>query len=492
MTAPPTTTSPTVAAEGPALVYVPSSFFRPWKKRHLRLLAHATHANLAVHKRPPTSSTESESAVPSAAAAATLTLTPFSTVQVVEFKGRTALRIDADPALDDHVWHIVPADNALAKWLEALRGAVRGLQEELQRQRAVRRAATANTSPTRAAIRDRSVSPGRQQRQQLDRPLPPVPVPVIAPAYEDLGNDRPADPRWAQNTADAIIDHYGSLPPPTDARLPSGSYAVLPTAPPPPVPAVPLPPPTPFLARAAAAPVPPRDPSPPRRGHGLAGRLFARSASLQRAGSNGGTGRSAAAGIGAPTSMIHLTPTSPSSIWDSGSDLSLPYSPGLTSPGLDPPPTMPPGTPLPPVPVLAVVLTGASPVSGGQRPPSDPPLTRSPRPPSNTPRPGSGSLARPPSTGSTSTSARAPSPHASLRPPSAGSTARSPSVSSASIRGRREAPPPPRSRSLHPSAEDLGRAMRVRELMSANANAAGMPQMPAQVAGGMGVFGGAR
>ncbi|KNE68817.1 hypothetical protein AMAG_13457 [Allomyces macrogynus ATCC 38327] len=491
MTAPPpTTTSPTVAAEGPALVYVPSSFFRPWKKRHLRLLAHATHANLAVHKRPPTSSTESESAVPAASAAATLTLTPFSTVQVVEYKGRTALRIDADPALDGHVWHIVPADNALARWLEAIRGAVRGLQEELQRQRAVRRAATANTSPTRAAIRDRSVSPGRQQ--QLDRPLPPVPVPVIAPAYEDLGDDRPADPRWAQNTADAIIDQYGSLPPSTDARLPGGSYAVLPTPPPPPVPAVPLPPQTPNLTR--------RDPSPPRRGHGLAGRLFARSASLQRAGSNGGGGgRSAAAGIGAPTSMIHLTPASPSSIWDSGSDLSLPYSPGLTSPGLDPPPTMPPATPLPPVPAVPPSPGGPYSVGGATRPPSDPPLTRPPRPPSNPgARPGSGSLARPPSTGSTSTSARAPSPHASLRPPSAGSTARSPSVSSASLRGRRNegggAPPPPRSRSLHPSAEDLGRAMRVRERMSAanSGMGAGMPQMPAQVAGGMGVFGGAR
>ncbi|KAI9188138.1 hypothetical protein H9P43_002529 [Blastocladiella emersonii ATCC 22665] len=150
-------------AVGFANVLFSTSFFKPWKRRFLRLTVHPTLATLTMHKSP---------TVPSLGL---ITLTPYSTVRLMDHKGRTAIRIESDEAHDHpDVWYINPlSTDEITKWLDALRNAINTLQAELRR------------------LRESPAAPPAKPLVALGPlPLPPLPSSPRGVTFSpELGND---------------------------------------------------------------------------------------------------------------------------------------------------------------------------------------------------------------------------------------------------------------------------------------------------------------
>ncbi|KNE62532.1 hypothetical protein AMAG_07744 [Allomyces macrogynus ATCC 38327] len=118
-------TGPVERAAGYCNIYDPSAFFHPWRRRFVRLAAHPAQATLSIHQAP---------TVP---ALALMQLAAGSAVRIVDYRGRTCVRVDAPAAsrsADAVVWHLNPLSaEDLGRWLDALRAAVLALQMEQRR-----------------------------------------------------------------------------------------------------------------------------------------------------------------------------------------------------------------------------------------------------------------------------------------------------------------------------------------------------------------------
>ncbi|KNE65780.1 hypothetical protein AMAG_09757 [Allomyces macrogynus ATCC 38327] len=118
-------TGPVERAAGYCNIYDPSAFFHPWRRRFVRLAAHPAQATLSIHQAP---------TVP---AVALMQLAAGSAVRIVDYRGRTCVRVDAPAAsssADAVAWHLNPLSSEdLGRWLDALRAAVLALQMEQRR-----------------------------------------------------------------------------------------------------------------------------------------------------------------------------------------------------------------------------------------------------------------------------------------------------------------------------------------------------------------------
>ncbi|KAI9224927.1 hypothetical protein BC828DRAFT_241385 [Blastocladiella britannica] len=174
---------------GAVHVHFAATFFFPWKRRFLRLSLRPTLATLSMHKsaeNPP---------------AGMLHITPFTTVQVVDYKGRTAVRVESDAAADHpHVWHFVPAsgDLDLPSWLAALRSAIMAMQAELRRAMAPPPSVPVISAPAvvaAAALPSTVTASQRQGPSQPQAAAPPTLRPLAATTTDIAAAVPPPSPR---------------------------------------------------------------------------------------------------------------------------------------------------------------------------------------------------------------------------------------------------------------------------------------------------------